>query len=65
MEMKVKKQHNKDGSIYYAAYGEHEGVKFIAEGETEGEAFQAALIAIRERGISRCFTPYLKVIECP
>ena len=63
--MKIEKTINKDGSVCYLATGNCDDYNFIAEGNTRSEAFQSALILIRERGVSRCFTPYLKVIECP
>jgi len=51
--MKVEKAINKDGTHYYIATGICNGFKFVAEGNTRGEAFRSALILIRENGILR------------
>jgi hypothetical protein len=51
--MKVEKVLNKDGTHYYLATGTCNDYKFIAEGNTRGEAFRSALILIRENGIER------------
>ena len=51
--MKVEKMLNKDGTHCYVASGICNGYRFIAEGNTRGEAFRSALILIRENGIER------------
>ena len=45
--MKVEKAINKDGTHYYIATGICNWFKFVAEGNTRGEAFRSALILIR------------------
>jgi hypothetical protein len=51
--MKIEKALNKDGTHCYLATGTCNDYKFIAEGDTRGEAFRSALILIRENGIER------------
>ena len=49
--MKIEQTLNKDGTVSYLATGTCNNYKFIAEGNTKSEAFQSALILIRENGM--------------
>ena len=60
--MKIEPTLNKDGTVSYLATGTCNNYKFIAEGKTKSEAFQSALILIRENGIESRGISHLKAV---